>query len=148
MRKRAWLALAGVFVGVHAMTLASGVRATEGGAATHDWVSVGVEGALEHFVDAASLARSGEVVRVVKRSVYREPQPMGDTPGLPLVRETVGVIEDDCQRVQHRAVSLQLIGIEGQVLWSSGEMKRVWESIEPGSGGRATLDFACARTAR
>jgi hypothetical protein len=44
-------------------------------------------------------------------------------------------------------VSLELIGTEGQVLWSSGEMKRVWESIQPGSGGRATLDFACSRTA-
>ncbi len=112
-----------------------------------DWVSVGVDGDVEHFVDTASLARSGDVVRLSKRSVYREPAPMGDTPGLPLVREAVGVIEDDCQRVQHRAVSLDLIGTEGQVLWSSGEMKRVWESIQPGSGGRATLDFACSRTA-
>ncbi len=112
-----------------------------------DWVSVGVDGDVEHFVDTASLARNGDVVRLSKRSVYREPAPMGDTPGLPLVREAVGVIEDDCQRVQHRAVSLDLIGTEGQVLWSSGEMKRVWESIQPGSGGRATLDFACSRTA-
>ncbi len=112
-----------------------------------EWVSVGVDGDVEHFVDAASLARSGDVVRLSKRSVYREPAPMGDTPGLPLVREAVGVVEDDCQRVQHRAVSLELIGTEGQVLWSSGEMKRVWESIQPGSGGRATLDFACSRTA-
>ena len=138
MRKR-W-GMAGAVLA--AMTLTSTAEA-----AAAEWVSVGVEGGLEHFVDAASLARSGEVVRVLKRSVFLEPAPMGDTPGLPLVRETVGVIEDDCRRVQHRAVSLQVIGVEGQVLWSSGEMKRVWESIEPGSGGRATLDFACSRTA-
>lgn len=128
-------------LGFAAMTLASSV------ALAAEWVSVGVEGDVEHFVDAASLARNGDVVRLSKRSVYREPAPMGDTPGLPLVRETAGVIEDDCRRGQHRAVSLQVIGVEGQVLWSSGEMKRVWESIEPGSGGRATLDFACSRTA-
>lgn len=129
-------------VGLAAMTLAS-----QAGAATPEWVSVAVEGDLEHFVDAASLARSGDVVRLFKRSVYRDPAPLGDTPGMPLVRETVGVIEDDCRLVQHRAVSLQVIGVQGEVLWSSGEMKRVWESIEPGSGGRATLDFACSRTA-
>jgi hypothetical protein len=129
-------------IGLVALALAAPV-----GAAAPEWVSVAVEGGLEHFVDAASLARSGEVVRVHKRSVFLEPVPMGETPGLPLVRETVGVVEDDCRRLQHRAVSLQVIGVQGEVLWSSGEMKRVWESIEPGSGGRATLDFACSRTA-
>jgi hypothetical protein len=139
MRDRSWLA----GLGLVAMTLASSTRA-----AAPEWVSVGVEGGLEHFVDAASLARDGDVVRVLKRCVFLEPAPMGDAPGLPLVRETVGVIEDDCRRVQHRAVSLQLIGVDGQVLWSSGEMKRVWESIEPGSRGRATLDFACAGGSR
>jgi len=137
MKNSSWMA----GLGLVAMTLAS-----SSGAAAPEWVSVGIEGGLEHFVDAASLSRAGEVVRVTKRSVFLEPTPMGETPGLPLVRETVGVIEDDCRRVQHRAVSLQLIGIQGEVLWSSGEMKRVWESIEPGSGGRATLDFACSRT--
>lgn len=129
-------------LGLVVMTLASPASAVAA-----EWVSVAVEGGLEHFVDVASLARSGDVVRVSKRSVFREPTPMGDTPGLPLVRETIGLIEDDCRRVQHRAVSLQVIGVDGEVLWSSGEMKRVWESIEPGSGGRATLDFACSRTA-
>jgi hypothetical protein len=126
-----------------AMTLASSI-----GAAAPEWVSVGVEGGLEHFVDTSTLTRNGDVVRVLKRSVYLEPIPLGDTPGLPLVSEAVGVIEDDCRRIQHRAVSLELIGVQGEVLWSSGEMKRVWESIEPGSRGRATLDFACARVAR
>jgi hypothetical protein len=137
MKRRTWMA----GLGLVAMTLGASA-----GAAAPEWVSVGVEGGLEHFVDAASLERSGEVVRMFKRSVYLEPIPLGETPGLPLVREAVGVIEDDCQRFQHRAVSLDLIGVQGEVLWSSGEMKRVWETIEPGSGGRATLDFACSRT--
>ena len=138
MKRRSWMA------GMGLVAMALGAPA---GAAAPDWVSVGIEGGLEHFVDAASLVRSGEVVRVFKRTVFLEPVPMGETPGLPLVSEAIGVVEDDCQRVQHRAVSLQVIGVQGEVLWSSGEMKRVWESIEPGSGGRATLDFACSRTA-
>lgn len=141
MRKGLWRA----GIGVAVMAIASGAEAADDKAT--DWVSVGVEGGTEHFVDATSLSRQGEIVRVLKRSRFLAPQPMGDTPGMPLMRETVGVIEDDCKRLQHRAVSLQVIGVSGEVLWSSGEMKRVWESVEPGSGGRATLDFACARTA-
>lgn len=137
MKRSTWMA----GLGLVAMTLGSSA-----GAAAPEWVSVGIEGGLEHFVDAASLERSGEVVRVSKRSVYLQPAPMGETPGLPLVSEAVGLIEDDCQRFQHRAVSFQLIGVQGEVLWSSGEMKLVWEAIEPGSPGRATLDFACSRT--
>jgi hypothetical protein len=111
-----------------------------------DWVSVGHDADVEHFVDADSLARTGEVVRLMKRAVYREAHPIGDTPGLPLMKETTGVVECDCVRVQHRAISLQLLGVDGTVLYSSGDMKRVWESIDPGTPGRATLDFACART--
>lgn len=111
-----------------------------------DWVSVGVDGDIEHFVDRDSIERRNEVVRVSKRAVLREPHPIGDSPGLPLMKETVGVVECDCQRFQHRAISLQLIGVDGAVLHSTGDMKRVWESIDPGSPGRATLDFACAAT--
>lgn len=120
--------------------LASPARAT-------DWVLVGADSDAEHFVDDDALARAGEVVRLAKRVVFREPRPMGDTPGMPLMKETTGVVECDCVRLQHRAVSLVVVGTDGKALWSSGDMKRVWESIEPDTPGRATLDFACARTA-
>lgn len=112
-----------------------------------DWVSVGVDGDIEHFVDRDSIERRNEIVRVWKRAVPREPHPIGDTPGLPLMKETLGVVECDCQRIQHRAISLQLIGVDGSVLHSTGDMKRVWERIDPGSPGRATLDFACTAAA-
>lgn len=113
-----------------------------------DWVSVGTDGDIEHFVDRDSIQRSDEVVRLSKRAVYREAHPIGDAPGLPMMKESVGVVECDCQRIQHRAVSLQLVGVDGAVLYASGEMKRVWETIEPGTPGRATLDFACAASGR
>jgi hypothetical protein len=129
-----WLAMA-------AMLMACGANAA-------DWVSVGTEGDIEHFVDAGSLARSGEIVRLTKRAVFREPHPMGDTPGMPLMKETVGVVEDDCKRFQHRVVSLQLLGVDGKVLWDSGTMKRVWEAVDAGTPGRATLDFVCSKTAK
>ncbi|MBI1397904.1 MAG: hypothetical protein GC151_18175 [Betaproteobacteria bacterium] len=111
------------------------------------WVRVGGDAEGEHFVDDAALSRTGEIVRLVKRVVYLAPHPMGDTPGMPLIRETLGVVECDCLRAQHRAVSVEVIGMDGHVLITTGPMKRIWERIEPDSPGRATLDFACARTA-
>jgi hypothetical protein len=116
-------------------------------AAAENWVRVGGDDETEHYVDDATLARDGDIVRATKRAVYREPQPIGGTAGMPLIVESVGIVEADCSRHQHRVVSIRLIGDARQVLWSSGDMKRVWESIEPGSPGHATLEFVCARTA-
>ena len=113
-----------------------------------NWVRVGGDDDAEHFVDDATLSRHGEVVRATKRAVYRNPQPIGGTAGMPLILESVGVVEDDCDRIQHRAISISLIGEGRKVIWTSGEMKRIWESIDPGSPGLATLEFVCARTAQ
>ena len=117
---------------------------SHGHALSAEWVPVGTDGDVVHYVDAQSIERSGEVVRVTKRAVYREPHPIGDVPGMPLMKETSGVVECDCRRLQHRAVSVSIVGADGQVLYTSGEMKRVWESIDESSPGRATLDYACA----
>jgi len=115
-------------------------------AVAQTWVEVGSDQEVIHYVDAAGLARAGDVVRVSKRAVYRSPQPIGETPGLPLIAESLGVVEDDCKMEQHRVVSIALLGVDGTTIWSSGEMRRVWERIEPDSPGMATLAFACAQT--
>jgi hypothetical protein len=119
-----------------------------GAAPAADWVRVGADGETEHFVDAASMVRDGDVVRLTKRAVYRDPQPIGGTAGMPLIKESIGVVEDDCVRAQHRVVSIRLLSDDGRVIWSSGDMKRIWEGVEPGSPGQATLDFACAAVAQ
>jgi hypothetical protein len=114
--------------------------------AAENWVRVGGDEEADHFVDDSTLARNGEIVRAVKRAVYRNPQPIGGTAGMPLIVESVGLVEDDCDRIQHRAISITLIGEGQKVIWSSGDMKRIWERIDPGSPGLATLEFVCART--
>lgn len=119
-----------------------------GPSAAENWVRVGGDDDADHFVDDSTLSRHGEVVRAMKRAVYRNPQPIGGTAGMPLIMESVGVVEDDCDRIQHRAISITLLGEGQKVIWTSGEMKRIWESIDPGSPGLATLEFVCARTAR
>ncbi|MEO8037326.1 MAG: surface-adhesin E family protein [Betaproteobacteria bacterium] len=127
--------------------LAVGFEGAAASAIAQNWVRVGGDGETEHYVDDGSLVRDGDVVRATKRAVYREPQPIGGTAGMPLIRESVGIVEDDCKRMQHRVVSIKLISDHDQVMWSSGDMRRVWESIEPGSAGASTLEFVCARTA-
>jgi hypothetical protein len=117
-------------------------------AAAENWIRVGGDDEADHFVDDSTLARHGEIVRAVKRAVYRNPQPIGGTAGMPLIMESVGLVEDDCDRIQHRAISITLIGEGQKVIWSSGDMKRIWERIDPGSPGFATLEFVCARTAQ
>jgi hypothetical protein len=114
--------------------------------AAENWVRVGGDEEADHFVDDSTLARNGEIVRAVKRAVYRNPQPIGGTAGMPLIVESVGLVEDDCDRIQHRAISITLIGEGQKVIWSSVDMKRIWERIDPGSPGLATLEFVCART--
>ena len=116
-------------------------------ALAQNWVQVGRDQEVVHYVDSASLVRDGDVVRVTKRAVYNDPQRIGDTPGLATIAELVGVVEDDCKLGQHRVISIRLQSEDGTVIWSSGDMRRIWESIEPDSPGMATLAFACSRTA-
>lgn len=116
-------------------------------AASEEWVEVASDNETVHYVNETSMQREGSVVRVRKRAVYRQPQPMGELPGTPLIRESVGVVEDDCERHIHRVVSIQLISTDDKIIWSSGDMKRVWETVESGTTGRATLEWVCAKTA-
>ncbi|MCW5625724.1 MAG: hypothetical protein KIT73_13510 [Burkholderiales bacterium] len=111
-----------------------------------EWVHMGDDATARHYVDVDTLARNGDVVRMTKRAVFRDPQPVGGIAGMPVIRESLGVVEDDCARELHRVVSLQLLTEGDRVLWNSGDMRRVWESIDPGTPGQATLAFACART--
>jgi len=114
-----------------------------------DWVLVGSDTDVRHYVDRDSVRLEEGVARLDKRAVFARPQPIGDSPGLPLVAETRGVVECDCGRGLHRAVSFRLLGVDGTQLYASGDMRNVWETIEPGSPGLATLRYACGEaTAR
>jgi hypothetical protein len=117
-----------------------------GAALAEDWVLVGSDAEVRHYVDRDSLRLEEGVARLDKRAVFAHPQPIGDSPGLPLVAETRGMVECDCSRTLHRAVSFRLLGVDGAVLYSSGDMRNVWETIEPGTPGLATLRYACGQT--
>lgn len=112
-----------------------------------DWVLVGSDTEVRHYVDRDSVRLEQGVARLEKRAVFAKPQPIGESPGLPLVAETRGVVECDCGRTLHRAVSFRLLGTDGAVLYSSGDMRNVWETIEQNTPGLATLRYACGESA-
>ncbi len=113
-------------------------------AQAEQWLQVGADTAGKYFVDTDSVQRAGENVRVRKRVVYD--QPLADTfsDKQVLFTESTGLVEGDCPRRIHRMLSIEMRGADGQVVWGSGPMKRLWEDIAPGSHGEATLQYACA----
>jgi hypothetical protein len=129
----------GLFTCVIVMALVLPARA--------EWIDMGDDGEARHAVDDASVLQVDDVVRVTKRAVFLAPQPMGELPGTPLVRETRGSVEIDCLRRQHRATDVEVISTENLRVWSSGPLRRDWERIEPGTPGMRTLDWVCARIA-
>ena len=111
-----------------------------------DWVEVGADTEARYYVDVTSIAVDGETVRVQKKGVYTQPltDNLGGSPRV--FKETVGLVELDCGRRIHRVTQIEMVGLQGEVVWSSGRMpKRDWESVRPGSHGAATLDFVCSK---
>lgn len=115
--------------------------------AAADWVDVGADEQSHHFVDDATLARDGDVVRVAKRAVFTAPLTDGHEVLPMTVRESRGVVEVDCALRVHRVVEIELLDRDGRQVSKSGPMRRVWEDVSPGTPGARTLDYACEHTA-
>jgi hypothetical protein len=64
-------------------------------------------------------------------------------------KETIGTIELDCTRRINRVTRIDMIGEDGEVVWSSGPLKkRMWEEIRPNSHAQSTLEVVCGRLKR
>ncbi len=128
-----------ITLGVIAAWLAASVYAA-------DWVEVGADTQAKYYVDVASIETGGDTIRVLKKGVYTHPltENLGGNPRV--FRETVGVIELDCGHRVNRVVQIDMIGMEGEVVWSSGRMaRRAWEDVLPNTHGAATLEFVCSK---
>ncbi len=111
-----------------------------------EWVEVGADSQAKYYVDVSSIQTEGDTVRVVKKGIYTHPltENLGGNPRV--FRETIGTVELDCGRRINRVVHIDMIGPEGEVVWSSGPMqRRAWEDVLPNGHGAATLDFVCSR---
>ena len=118
-------------------------------ASAADWVEIGADTEAKYYVDVSSIEVDGDTVRVQKKGILTQPftENLG---GKPLVfKETLGVLELDCGRRINRIVQIDMLGMQGEVVWSSGRMpKRDWEDVRPNTHGEATLEFVCGKLGR
>lgn len=111
-----------------------------------DWVEVGADTQAKYYVDVDSIEVDGENVRVLKRGIFT--QVLTDTLGSTSAtfKETIGIVEIDCARRINRITQIDMIGETGEVVWSSGVMKkRMWEDVRPNSHAETTVEIVCAR---
>ena len=100
----------------------------------------------KYYVDMDSIKVDGDNVSVHKRGVYTHvlTDNFGGHPTA--FRETVGVVELDCGRRINRVTRIDMIGENGEVVWSSGPLpKRLWEEVHPNSHAHTTLVVVCTR---
>lgn len=117
-----------------------------GGARAADWVEVGADPQARYYVDVDSIRVVGENVVVQKRGVFT--QVMTETLGgmTASFKETLGTVEIDCARRINRVTRIDMVGENGETVWSSGLMqKRLWESVRPNTHAETTVAVACAK---
>jgi len=111
-----------------------------------DWVEVGADTQAKYYVDVESIRVDGENVSVLKRGIFTQvmTDKLGDAPAT--FRETIGTVEIDCARRINRVTQIDMIGENGEVVWSSGAMKkRMWEDVRPNTHAETTVEIVCAR---
>ena len=109
-----------------------------------DWVEVGADTQAKYYVDVDSIRVDGENVVVLKRGVFT--QVMTDTLGTTSAtfKETIGTVEIDCARRINRVTQIDMIGENGEVVWTSGPMrKRLWEDVRPNTHAETTIAVVC-----
>ena len=111
-----------------------------------EWVEIGTDLEATYFVDLSSIEIEADTVRVVKKGVYTQTLTEDLGGARKVFKQTLGVIELDCGKRINRVVQIDMIGLDGEVVWSSGRMKRrMWEDVRPNTHGEATLDFVCGK---
>lgn len=123
------------------------VAALAGAAHAQDkWVEVGADTEAKYYVNAATVIVEGETVRVHKRAIYTNPLADNFTGRQVLFKESVGTVELDCKRHINRVVAIDMIGVDGEVVWSSGKMpQRTWEDVRDGTHGGSTWEYVCTK---
>jgi hypothetical protein len=112
--------------------------------AEEQWVEVGADTEAKYYVDTGSIEVEGETIRFRKRGVYTNPLTDNFSGRPVLFKESVGTVEVDCGRHINRVIAIDMLGPEGEVVWSSGKMsKRMWEEVRENTHGGSTFDYIC-----
>ena len=111
-----------------------------------EWIEVGVDTEAKYYVDVDSISIDGENVSVRKRGIYTHVLTDNFGGKSATSKESMGTIELDCGRRINRVTQIDMVGENGEVVWSSGPMKkRMWEPVRANSHAESTLEVVCAR---
>ena len=114
-----------------------------------EWIEVGVDTEAKYYVDVDSISVDGENVSVRKRGIYTHVLTDNFGGQSATFKESIGTIELDCARRINRVTQIDMIGENGEVVWSSGPMKkRMWETVRTNSHAESTLEVVCGRLNR
>ena len=114
-----------------------------------EWIEVGVDTEAKYYVDVDSISIDGENVSVRKRGIYTHVLTDNFGGKSATFKESMGTIELDCGRRINRVTQIEMIGENGEVVWSSGPMKkRMWEPVRANSHAESTLEVVCGRLNR
>lgn len=114
-----------------------------------EWVEIGVDTEARYYINPKSVEVDGETIRVQKRQVFNAPL-VDNFSGRPVTfKESIGIVEVDCGRHINRVTQIDMIGVDGQVVWSSGKLKqRMWEDVRDNTHGGATFEYVCKNLTR
>jgi hypothetical protein len=109
-----------------------------------EWVEVGADTEAKYYIDSRSIEVDGDTIRIQKKAIYTNPLADNFTGRQVLFKESIGTVELDCGRRINRVVAIDMIGVNGEVVWSSGRMpKRMWEEVRDNTHGGTTFDYVC-----
>lgn len=131
-------------IGTRLLAAAAMFGALSAAGADPEWVEIGADTEAVYYIDAKSIEVEGDTIRLHKRALYNAPL-VDNFSGRPvLFKESVGVIELDCGRRVNRVVLIDMIGVDGEVVWTSGKMpRRLWEDVRDNTHGGKTFDYVC-----
>jgi hypothetical protein len=116
-------------------------------ARAENWVEVGANTEAKFYVDVDSIEVDRDTVRFLKRGIYTRTLTENFGGYKTAFKETVGTVEIDCGRRINRVIRIEMIGENGEVVWSSGLMKqRMWEDVRPNTHAESTLDYVCSES--
>ncbi len=129
---RYWLAIAAALVAISVP------------AADTEWIEIGADTEARYYINPKSVEVDGDTIRLQKRQVFTAPLVDNFSGRRVLFKESIGTIEVDCGRHINRVMQIDMIGMDGEVVWSSGKMKqRMWEDVKDSTHGGATFDYVC-----
>jgi hypothetical protein len=109
-----------------------------------EWLEIGADTEARYYINPKSIEVEGDTIRLQKRQVFNSPLVDNFTGRRVLFKESIGTVELDCGRHINRVTQIDMIGMDGEVVWSSGKLKqRMWEEVKDNTHGGATFDYVC-----